>query len=244
MYKSMDFTLTLAAVVPALLLLYRIYREDKLDKEPVGLIVKLVFQGIIATALASFTERLGISILDVFFEQSGMIYNVLLYFGVVACSEEIFKYMLLYRRTWKSPEFNCQFDGVIYAVSVSLGFALWENIGYVAEYGWATAIVRAFTAIPGHASFGVFMGVYYGLARRYENFRDPVNAAKNRKKAIVVPVLLHGFYDYIATIEDTGSDLVFLIFILAMFIMTHRTVRKMAKSDRFIRARVEDYYPQ
>lgn len=244
MYNSMDFMLVTAAVVPAVILLYRIYRVDKLDKEPIGLILKLIFQGIIATALASFTERLGIGILDVLFGGTGNIYNVLMYFGVVACSEEIFKYMLLYRRTWNSPEFNCQFDGVVYAVCVSLGFALWENIGYVAEYGWATAIVRAFTAVPGHASFGVFMGVYYGLARRYENLQDPANAAKNRKKAIVVPVLLHGFYDYIATLESSGSDLIFLIFIIVMFVMALRTVRKLAKNDRFIRARVEDYYPQ
>ena len=65
-----------------------------------------------------------------------------MYFVVVAISEEGFKYVLLKKRTWKSREFNCEFDGVVYAVFVSLGFALWENIFYVLSYGFATAVAR------------------------------------------------------------------------------------------------------
>ncbi len=76
-------------------------------------------------------------------------YNVLLYFVVVALSEEGFKYLLLKKRTWYSSEFNCQFDGVVYAVFVALGFALWENISYVLMYGLGTAAIRAVTAVPG-----------------------------------------------------------------------------------------------
>ena len=95
-----------------------------------------------------------------------MIYDALLYFGVVAVSEEGFKFLLLHRRTWRESEFDCCFDGVVYAVFLSLGFALWENIRYVLAYGFATAVARALTAVPGHACFGVFMGAWYGAARR------------------------------------------------------------------------------
>ena len=95
-----------------------------------------------------------------------MTYNAIMYFGIVAFSEEGAKYFLLRRRSWHSAAFNCQFDGVVYAVFVALGFALWENISYVLMYGLSTALVRAVTAVPGHACFGVFMGVWYGLAKR------------------------------------------------------------------------------
>ena len=72
-----------------------------------------------------------------------MAYNAIMYFGIVAFSEEGAKYFLLRRRTWHSAAFNCQFDGVVYAVFVALGFALWENISYVLMYGLSTALVRA-----------------------------------------------------------------------------------------------------
>ena len=153
-------------MLPAVFLLVKVYRADRLEREPPMLLVSLVLYGILATGLALLTERLGTFLLDIFVRQDTVLYNVLLYFVVVAFSEEGFKYLLLKRRTWNSPAFNCQFDGVVYATFVSLGFALWENIGYVIRYGFSTAVVRAVTAIPGHACFGVFMGAWYGLAKR------------------------------------------------------------------------------
>ena len=159
-----------AAVIPAIFLLVQVNKADKLDKEPAGLLISLVIQGIISTALAVITERLGTALLDSLWDESSLAYRLCMYFIVVGLSEEGFKYLLLKRRTWYSPDFNCQFDGVVYAVCVALGFALWENIGYVVMYGFGTALVRAVTAVPGHACFGVFMGAFYGMARRCANY--------------------------------------------------------------------------
>jgi hypothetical protein len=45
--------------------------------------------------------------------------------------------------------FSQKFDGIVYAVFVSMGFAAIENIMYVFDYGYQTGLVRAFTAVPG-----------------------------------------------------------------------------------------------
>ena len=223
-----------AAVIPAIVLLVKVERADRLEKESRGLLLSLVFFGIVSTAIASLGEQLGMALLDEFFSEESVLYNILLYFGVVALSEEGAKYVLLKRRTWKNPEFNCQFDGVVYGVFVSLGFALWENIGYVAYYGLSTALVRAVTAVPGHACFGVFMGTWYGLAKRREGAGDPEGAAVFRRRALVVPLLLHGFYDFCATYEQPVMGLVFLAFVIIMFIAASRLVRRMSESDNYI----------
>ena len=128
-----------AAVIPAVYLMVRVYRADRLEKEPTGMLIALLVLGVISTSLAGLTEQIGGMMLSRFFPQEGIIYDALFYFIVVALSEEGFKYLLLKLRTWKSPHFNCQFDGVVYAVVVSLGFALWENIAYVLYYGLGTA---------------------------------------------------------------------------------------------------------
>ena len=117
-----------AAVLPAIFLLIQINKADKLDREPPGMILNLVFWGAVSTALAVYTERLGTTVLDALWPEDSLIYRLLMYFVVVGLSEEGFKYLLLRRHSWNSPFFNCQFDGVVYAVSVGLGFALWENI--------------------------------------------------------------------------------------------------------------------
>ena len=99
-------------------------------------------------------------------------------------------------------------------------------------YGFQTAILRALTAIPGHACFGVFMGVFYGLARRSENGGRMGEAKTFRILSLLFPVLLHGAYDYIASAE-TG-DWVFVGFILLMFAVSYLTVGIASRRDRFI----------
>jgi len=160
-------------------------------------------------------------------------YGVLMYFGVVACSEEGFKYLLLRRKTWRSPEFNCQFDGVVYAVFVSLGFALWENIGYVAMYGFSTALARALTAVPGHACFGVFMGAWYGMAKKYDNQGSEAMCRRCRRRAFWLPVMIHGAYDFIAS-GYTGLVWEFFVFIIVLFILALRKVKKLSAEDEYI----------
>ena len=158
----------------------------------------------------------------------------MMYFIVVAFSEEGFKYLLLKNRTWYSPAFNCQFDGVVYATFVSLGFALWENIGYVLRYGFGTAMVRAVTAVPGHACFGVFMGAWYGLAKRYDNMGKQSASKICRFMAFLLPAFMHGCYDFIATMESVHYGWIFVGFIAVMFIIALLVIRNMSKHDRYI----------
>lgn len=224
-----------AAVLPAIFLLVHVYRADKLEKEPAPLLISLVLYGIAATFIALVLERAGSFLLGLWFEEGSVAYNAIMYFGIVAFSEEGAKYFLLRRRTWHSAAFNCQFDGVVYAVFVSLGFALWENIGYVAMYGFGTALVRAVTAVPGHACFGVFMGIWYGAARRYANEGDFVGERVCRRRALWLPVLIHGMYDFLASLEFAYSGFIFIAFIVVVFLAARRRVKIVSRNDRFIR---------
>ena len=233
----MNPVLTAAAVIPAIILLVKVYRADRLEKEPVALIVSLVGFGIMATLVALVCEQLGERILTSFFPEGSMGYNIIMYFGIVAFSEEGAKYLLLKRRTWYSPEFNCQFDGVVYGVSVSLGFALWENLGYTAMYGMSTALLRAVTAVPGHACFGVFMGVWYGMAKRWQESGVEGRSRLCRVLALVIPALIHGCYDFIATYDSRGLSWIFVGFISLLFAVSMLLVRKMSAGDRYISGR-------
>ena len=123
--------LTLSAIIPAIMLLLHVLRKDRLDKESPLFILSLVGWGILSTFAAMILEKIGSFILAFFFPYRTLIYNAIFYSVVVAMSEEGSKYYLLRRRTWNSIEFNCQYDAVVYAVAVSMGFALWEHLMYV-----------------------------------------------------------------------------------------------------------------
>ncbi|MBQ4369485.1 MAG: PrsW family intramembrane metalloprotease [Oscillospiraceae bacterium] len=231
MFFSYNYILVAAAIIPAAFLMVKVYRSDRVEKESPAMLRKLVIGGVLSALIAIVAERALSMLLGMVAKGSGA-YDVLLYFVVVACSEEGAKYFMLRRYTWNSPEFDCQYDGVVYAVFVSLGFAIWENISYVVHYGFSTAIVRALTAIPGHACFGVFMGVFYGIARRYANKGAEDSAKAYRVLAVLIPVLLHGAYDYIASSNVSGWY--FVIFIAALFAVSFSLVTRMSRQDKYI----------
>ena len=226
--------LIISAVVPAIFLMVRIYRKDKLEKENGRFLWNLVKAGIFSSLIAMISEKILVTLLGKIFDPSSEVYRILLYFLVVGISEEGAKYYLLKKNSWNSSEFDCVFDGVIYAVFVSLGFALWENISYVLNFGLPTAVVRAITAIPGHASFGVFMGVFYSAAKLYEVYGDGTASSRCKVLALLVPILLHGLYDYIATLQVFTENYLFMIFIALLFIAANYVVGKVSKYDRYM----------
>ncbi|MBQ6267832.1 MAG: PrsW family intramembrane metalloprotease [Clostridia bacterium] len=233
-FMTYNLILIAAAVIPAVFLMVRVWRADRLEKESPQLMWLLVKGGIFSALLALVEERIGSWILDAAVAKETVLYNVLLYFVVVAVAEESSKYIFLKRNSWNSPEFTSQYDGVIYAVFTSLGFALWENISYVMHFGFTTALVRAVTAIPGHACFGVFMGVFYGFARKYENYGKPAASRACRFLSLLIPMLLHGTYDYIATTQQTSGGWYFLAFVAVLFIVSYILVGKVSRQDKHI----------
>jgi len=221
----------LAAVLPAMVLLCYIYRKDTVEKEPAGLLLRLLLMGVLAALCASVLEGVGEFLLDVFVSPQSPAYIALLAFLVVALVEEGTKLWLLRRATWHHPAFNFRFDGVVYAVFVSLGFAAFENIQYVFHYGLSVALPRALLAVPGHMAFAVYMGLFYGRAKCCDSQGDEAGAGRNLWMGYFWAVFLHGFYD---TCAMTGTSLatgIFLLFVLVMFSRAFRLVKRESAAD-------------
>ena len=229
---NVDYLL-LAAALPPIYLVYRIYKMDSVEREPVRLLVKLLIGGGIITIAASFIEG-AFSFLH---SSPGLSYwssQIIENFIVVALTEELCKYVVLKFMTWKNQEFNYTFDGVVYAVTVSLGFALVENIMYTAAYGMQTALVRAFTAIIAHAVFGVITGSYYGEARKAASAGHGAASRSLRIRGIMMAVLLHGAYDLTASQEADFFTIAFLVIVVGMYIVTYRRLRIIQAGDTSI----------
>ena len=221
----------LAAILPAAFLLRYIYRHDTVEKEPPGLLFKLLVMGVLAALCYGVLERLGETVLNALVDPGSPVYTIILAFLVVALVEEGMKYLLLKRCTWRDPNFNYRFDGIVYAVFVSLGFAAYENILYVLHYGLSVALPRALFAVPGHMSFAVFMGVFYGRAKLCEDCGQPVRKRLNLWRGYLTAVILHGFYDSCAMLGNTAAMLTFLVFVIIMYIRVYRLLRRESATD-------------
>ena len=147
MMLSSILFLVAAALLPPLVLLRVVYQMDKLDREPGALLLALFFRGALAMVPILVLEVVADQFID-FFPWRPIVYLFLAYFVVPGFIEEGVKYRVLLRRTWNEPHFNHRFDGVVYGVFVSLGFAAVENVLYVLTSGFSTAVVRAIFSMP------------------------------------------------------------------------------------------------
>lgn len=168
----MNITYLLAlALAPALLLLKYVWNKDK-SKEPFKMLVILFLLGVVSCIPAALIEQLLNSVIDAVLTKGTYFYYFILTFFGVALVEEGLKFLFMYLYTHKHREFNGLFDGMVYAIFVSLGFAAFENVFYVMEGGAGVAITRAIMSVPGHMFFAVFMGYYYSMWHTYKLCHD------------------------------------------------------------------------
>lgn len=214
------------AVLPAAILLVYVYRLDPVEKEPASMLWGLLVRGMVSVVPAIVIETLASQALFGGGEPSTVQGVLLDDLVVVALTEEGCKLLFLATRSWRDPNFDYVFDGIVYAVFVGLGFAIAENVMYVLSYGPAVAVTRAFTAIPGHCVFAVLMGYFYGHARLAAARGHSVRCAALGILCYAVPVLCHGTYDTLATIGDEGA---FLMALVAMALVAMRLTKGTAK---------------
>ncbi|APY09520.1 protease PrsW [Winogradskyella sp. J14-2] len=220
--------LMLCAVAPIFTIIIYIYFHDKYEKEPVGLLIANFLFGavvsiIIVTILYLITGRF-IPITDEYSVWQQFIQA----FVVVALSEEFSKYVIVKYFAQPKKAFNEPYDGIIYAVMVSMGFACTENIMYVLQGGYETAILRAFTAVPAHATFGILMGYFMGLAK-FSNNRVKLNMA-----GLFLAVLFHGAYDFFLFIRFIpGISIGAFVSLIIGVILSRKAIRRHQDNSTF-----------
>ncbi len=206
------------ALAPVLIILVYVYFRDRYEKEPLGLLVRGLIAGAVITIPIIFTERLLMTPAGGLTGMQAAAYHS---FIVASLSEESFKLIALLLFFWRHKEFSERFDGIVYAVFVSLGFAAVENVMFVLSSGIETGIMRAVTAVPAHAIFGITMGYYLGLARFI-----PEQKRKYLVMAVFYPFILHGIYDFLLL---SGHPVLLLLFIPYLIFLWRSGTRKMKR---------------
>ena len=175
-----------ASIAPGIALLSYFYLKDKYEPEPLHMVAKTFVFGVLLV-FPVMVLQYGL--------QEEITYGILgKSFFIAGFMEEFFKWFILYITVFKHVEFNEAYDGIVYAVAVSLGFATLENFFYLYSFGLEEAIMRALLPVSGHALFGVFMGYYLGKSKFELN---PRKKSLYMLFSVFIPVLLHGLYDFI-----------------------------------------------
>jgi protease PrsW len=185
------------AIAPGLAISLYIFFKDQYNREPRRHLVISFFLGILSAGIALVLESFLLNFSGTFLSES--IFRTALHaFLFVALTEEWSKYIMVRGYAFPKPEFDEPFDGIVYAVMVSMGFATIENIGYVMQHGYTTAIFRMFLSVPSHASFAVIMGYNMGKAK----FAGPKRTFY-LMKGLFWAVFWHGTYDFFLFLQES-----------------------------------------
>ena len=110
----MNYYLSLAALVPAVILFVRIYQLDRIEKEPRRLLGILLLSGALLALPAAGIQLLASRTLGSALNRRSTAYLLLDNFLVVAVSEEVCKIVPVRLAAWRHPAFDYRFDAVVY----------------------------------------------------------------------------------------------------------------------------------
>ena len=198
------------SVLPAGLLMFFIYRQDKYQKEPIKSLLKAFFGGTLAVVFTLILVKITDYTIGLIpYLNQTVFYDSFITAGI---PEELCKFLVFMIFIWNDKNFDEFFDGIVYASFISLGFATVENIMYVMPGGIGTGIVRALISVPAHFLFGVIMGYFFSLAK--------FNSEK-RGRYIFIGLLLamvaHGMFDWLLMFSDRMGDavsaIIYMVFI-------------------------------
>jgi RsiW-degrading membrane proteinase PrsW (M82 family) len=216
------------ALAPGAAIMLFIYLKDKHEREPLSLLLISFLYGGLSTILTLFISW-PVSAL-ILIKEDDVVHQFFNAFFKVALIEEFSKFVFVRFILFYNKNFNEPFDGIVYAIMVSMGFATLENVVYVYQYGMATGVMRMFTAVPAHATFAILMGFFLGKAK-FTHRRVFLFSFL----ALLAAAVFHGSYDYFLFISYlpgiwTGA----LVSLIIGFVLSRKAIRLHQQISPFI----------
>ena len=187
--------LLLIALAPCALLLAYYLRQVRLAPEPWPRVLLCCAAGGISFGVVFWPQMAVVSL------EIGHLGEAFIAFGFL---EEVIKLLAVLAVATAPRHWDRTSSGLVYGIAVGLGFAGVENVAYVLnDQGGAlsTAVIRAVTAVPGHALHSALVGVQLGRIHRGGS------PAEHRKAVLVglfLAVVAHGLYDVLLAGEANG----------------------------------------
>ena len=229
--------LILLAMLPGIILGIIVYKKDIVEKEPLKLLTKLLFYGVLAAGVALFLELYLEKFFDMF--NFGNFINIFIKsFFVIGLSEEVVKWFITYYVCFNDKEFNYVYDAIVYTVFVAIGFASIENIIAILgnSFDISLALKRGLITVPAHIFFAILSGYYLGEAKKYQKRNWLKKYKRSLVYSIILPILVHGLFDMLLFISSNVSLVLSIILIVYLYISSYFKILKRSKEkDRVMK---------
>jgi protease PrsW len=212
--------------------LWVLRRYDRLEPEPLKVLLWVgVLGGVLSVIPSIVFNNLADHLLGLTGFVSDLSRKVSLPLALISAifigiNEETWKFLATLGLVRRLPTFDEPLDGMIYAMTVALGFAAIENLEYTVRFGPEVLVTRSVLSIPVHLACAAIWG--YGLARAR------FISKHKRYFATVLPYLLaaasvHAAFDFFVFLRTWT---VLLVFPLLLFIVWYANQKLLYLSDQ------------
>jgi len=226
----MSFLMWLA-VLPSIIIGLLIYKADSVEQEPKKELLKAILMGCLAVVITLLLS-LVFGVMKINMNSLNLFQTVIYSFVGIALIEEFSKWFCTKIFIRNNKNYDYLFDGIVYSVFVSLGFATIENILYTFTGGLMTALVRAVVTVPSHVFYAIFMGYYFSKAKDAKQKNNKNNYLKYSFYSLIIPVILHGTFDALLLLQIPILILIFIVFVIVLYTISIKKVKDLMKEER------------
>jgi RsiW-degrading membrane proteinase PrsW (M82 family) len=220
--------LIVASIGPGLLWLWYFYKQDRFEPEPLRMILKVFFMGILLVVPAGVLEQIWRPQIVNAIQNANWLNFLMLAFLVVALIEEGLKSSFLIWMMSKNHELDEPVDGIIYGITLGLGFASLENFLWASVYGYGVAAMRAVVTTLAHATFTGWMGNYVA---RYK--LSAISDQGLLWKGFLLAWMIHGSYDFLLFLRSSFASLLAFGLIVTLLFRLYRTMQRLSAESPF-----------
>ncbi|HBE76922.1 MAG TPA: PrsW family intramembrane metalloprotease [Firmicutes bacterium] len=219
--------LLIASIGPGLLWLWYFYRQDRYEPEPVKMIFKVFVAGLVLVIPAGLLEQLWRNqILSAVHAGNWPSFLVTAFF-VIALIEESLKTGFLWWLVGNNKELDEPVDGIIYGITLGLGFASLENLLWASAFGFGVAALRAVITTLAHASFTGWMGYFIS---KYKFFSPVFTVIMS---GFLLAWFSHGLYDFLLFLRNPVASLISFIIIAGLLLRLYQIIQKQVAHSPF-----------
>ncbi len=232
--------LLILCTIPSLLILWNIYKNNNKISQPSYLLTGLFIGGIIAGYISIYYSdclKIWFPFLNLSYNELNISQTIFKLIISIAFVEESSKWIINYLITWKNKHFKYSYNQIIYCVFVSIGFAILENVIYgfsFAQKEILPNLIRGVLCAPCHATFGIAMGYYLGIAKNALIFKNKKQFNKNAILSILVPMILHTIYNLLLIKKNKITYILFIIYILFLIATSMYKIKKLSSINKTI----------
>lgn len=217
--------------------LWILRRYDRIEPESLRHLVQVgIVGGFVSIAVAGVLNefaRVAIGVGQDIFERPAAISigRLLIFCIIVGIIEEICKAVAAVNVTRRLGDLNEPVDAMVYAMTVALGFASFENVLYAMRFGNEVLFARFLWPVPAHMAYAAVWG--YGLA--WARFVHP-----NRSRfvtmapSVLVAAAFHAAANFLLFLQETVTAIVSLTALAGLAMLAHIRLRRLVAESPFL----------